>query len=864
VLAENSSLGRFDALRSRATPLVGRDNELALLSRHWAEAEAGNGRVVLIAGEPGIGKSRLVEALAERISAERHVRLEYFCSPHHQGSALYPVVAEMARGAGFQRDDSPSQRRAKLEAHLASAGSRSSDAALIAELHGLPAAEPAQRPDISPQRRKERTFEALLRYIEGFTQRVPVLVVFEDIHWIDPSSGELLELAAARISRCSLLLIATLRPDTCPGWTHLPYVTTLSLPRLQPEHAAAMVAGIAGGKPLSAAAVERIVERSDGVPLFVEEVTKTVLEAEGPGQAAASTTPLSVPTALKTLLIARLDRLGREAKDVAQRGAVIGRKFGYELLQLISDWPEPKLRTALLRLTDAGLLFARGKPPHSSYLFKHALVQDAAYGMLLRTRRRELHARTASVLEQQFPEVVVAQPEALAHHLTEAGLGERAVAYWLKAGDQALSRSAMTEAEALLRKGLSLIPLIPDGAPRWHSELQLQIALGRTLMASQGYSARAMGEAYDRARVLCQQLNRPSELWAVLVGQHSYRQDRAELDAALALATELEELGEREGNATARFTGCRLRGWTSLLTGDFITARALLEQSLSLYDPGQPQIYPELGAPFGALPTLLGHLSWSLALLGDLDQAQERNEAAIAEARRLAHAPTLANALSVSWRLGWLIRSDPANLLETADQLHALSTDYGLSYWLVMSMVWRGWSLAALGHSEEGVSLMTKAFIALSERGAAIYRPRILTLLAEVHGMAGRPEAGLGHLDELDRSAEGKQVRWCAAESCRIRGTLLAQRGDVVAAEARFLEAIACARHQAAKLFELRAATSLARLWSGQGRQDAASALLAPLCDSFTEGFAARDLLDACELMTSGPQHDANRGMLVQ
>jgi len=857
VLVENPSLGRFEALRSRATPLIGRAEDLDLLSRRWAQARAGGGRVVLISGEPGVGKSRLAETLAQRIRAERHLRLDYFCSPHHQDSALFPVIAHMERAAGFARDDTTRRKLVKLEAYLASIGLAAEDIALIAELHCLPSAGLAPPLNVSPQRRKEKTFEALLRYIEQLARQNPVLLMFEDIHWIDPSSRELLDLAIGQMAAWPVLLMATFRPEFQTPWTGHPHVTILALSRLDRQHTATMVESIAGKAALPASVVEQIAERTDGVPLFVEEVTKAVLEAGVRASAALPAAPhsaQSVPAALQALLMARLDRLGREAMEVAQWGAVIGRKFGYELLRLIATCPEPQLRDALDRLTDAGLLFARGVPPQSSYLFKHALVQDAAYGTLLRTRRQDLHLRIASVLEERFPEMVAAQPEVLAHHVTEAGLAERAVTYWMKAGGQALARSAMAEAEALLRKGLSLVPSIPEGPSRWHSELQLQIALGRTLMASQGYSAIAMGQAYDRARALCELLNRPPELWAVLIGLHSYHQDRADLLLALKLAEEMQELGEIEDNATARLTGCRLRGWTSLLLGEFDPARALLEQSLALYDASQHPINAELGSPFGALPTVLGHLSWALALLGHLDQALIRNDSAIAEARRLNHAPTLANALSVSWRLGWLVRSDPVQLLHCADQLMALSIDYGLYYWNSMALAWRGWSLAALGQSDEAIPMITKAFTTLSELGATIYKPRLLTLLAEAHGMAGQPDVGLARLDELDGLTEGRQVRWCLAETLRIRGDLLLQSRKPSEAEASFRESVALARRQNAKLFELRSATSLARLWTRQGRVQAAHDLLTPGYGTFTEGFDARDLIEARELLDDGPR----------
>jgi tetratricopeptide (TPR) repeat protein len=424
----------------------------------------------------------------------------------------------------------------------------------------------------------------------------------------------------------------------------------------------------------------------------------------------------------------------------------------------------------------------------------------------------------------------------------------------MQAGDQALKGSAMIEAEALLRRGLNLVPSIPDGPARWQSELYLQIRLGRTLMARQGYSARAMGEAYDRARQLCDRLNGPPELRAVLAGLHSYHQDRADLRLALKLATELQELAEAADNPTARFTGYRLRGWTLVMLGDFAPARALLEQSLAFCDPNQGPVQVELGSPFAGLATVLGHLSWALALLGYLDQARSRNEMAVVEARRLSHAPTLANALSVSWRLGWLVRFDPATLLEYADELLAFTADYGLPYWHSISLVWRGWSLAALGRTDEGIALMTDALSRLGELGAAIYRPRILTLLAEAHAMAGQPQAGLARLDELERLTEARQVRWCQAESMRIRGALFVQLGDSTAGESSFRTALALARHQGSKLFELRVATSLARLWRDQGRFAEAHDLLSPVYDWFSEGFDTPDLGEAKALLSECPR----------
>ena len=418
VVTENRALGQFEALRSGLTPLIRREEEIELLQRRWTQAKAGRGRVVLISAEPGLGKSRLAEVLAERITAEPHIRLRWFCSPHHQDSALYPVIAQMERAAGFVHGDNPATRLAKLQALLSAAEPPTEDVALIADLHGLPMAGPAPLPDLTPQRKKEKTFEALLRHFEGLARQQPVLMVFDDIHWIDPSSRELLDRLIERVVDWPVLLLALFRPEFQPPWIGQPPVTLLSLVRLDRQDTAAMVANVAGGNAaLPVEIVAEIAERTDGVPLFVEELTKAVLEtgAQAPAALAAIPHPgLSVPATLHASLMARLDRLGSVAREVAQAGATIGREFGYELLVSITDLPEPQLCEALDRLVNAGLVFPRGTPPEASYLFKHALVQDAAYGSLLRSRRQNLHRRIAATLEERFSEIVQAQPALLA------------------------------------------------------------------------------------------------------------------------------------------------------------------------------------------------------------------------------------------------------------------------------------------------------------------------------------------------------------------------------------------------------------------------------------------------------------------
>ena len=475
-----------------------------------------------------------------------------------------------------------------MQALLAVTAPPSEDLALIAELHALSSVDFAPPLDVTPQRKKDKTFEALLRQVEGLSHRRPVLMVFDDLHWIDPSSRELLDRMIERIADWPVLLLAIFRPEFQPPWTGQPNVTMLTLARLDRRDTAAMVAKVAGDAALPPEIIEEITERTDGVPLFVEELTKAVLEAGAQGIAALSSMPhpaLSVPATLHASLMARLDRLGPAAKDVAQTGAAIGREFGFGLLAFISDLPDPQLREALDRLTNAGLLFVRGTTPQSSYVFKHALVQDAAYGTLLRSRRQRLHSRIVATLEERFPEIVLAQPALLAYHCAAAGLAEQAVDYWLKAGQQALARSAMLEAVTQLRKGLDMLAGLPDGLRRQQQELDLQSALGSALSATSGWSASEVAETLSRAYELARQLDRPECLVPLIMGQYWFHLVRAEHRLALPLSEQLEKIGESRNDAATQLLGRFLQGVTRFFLGEFVAARATLERSMGLADP---------------------------------------------------------------------------------------------------------------------------------------------------------------------------------------------------------------------------------------------------------------------------------------
>ena len=666
VLSENRTLGQFEALRSGATPLVGRDEEMELLRRRWGQAKSGSGRVVLISAEPGVGKSRLAEALAQRIAAEPHVRLRYFCSPHHQDSALYPVIAQMERAAGFQHADGPVARLAKLQALLAATAPPVEDVALIAELHSLPSADLSPPLDLSPQRKKEKTFEALLWQIEGLSRQQPVLMVFDDLHWIDPSSRELLDRVIERVAGWPVLLLALFRPEFHPPWTGQPHVMTLALARLDRRDTAAMVANVAGNVALPPEIAEEIAERTDGVPLFVEELTKAVLEAGAQTPAALSLMAhpeLSVPASLHASLMARLDRLGPAAKQVAQTGATIGREFGHGLLASVADLPDPQLGKALDRLTAAGLLFIRGVPPNSSYIFKHALIQDAAYGTSLRSRRRQLHERIATTLEGQFPEIVVAQPARLARHCEEAGLTQKSIAYWLAAGQQAWARSMSAEGVALFRRGLALVPRLPENEWRQERELALQVGLAQALVATRGWGAEELGEAYVRARQIATSLKRPREVLFALQGEFQYQISRADLIRAGQLAAgRCATQGDISDDIFTRVLAYDASAYTCYCLGEFTSARMYVEKALALYDPVHQPSYAEL-MPNDLLLQLLVHSAIPLACLGYVDQALSRVDAALVVARDSPHPLNLAVALTFAWLTGWLTRSEPRRLL---------------------------------------------------------------------------------------------------------------------------------------------------------------------------------------------------------
>jgi tetratricopeptide (TPR) repeat protein len=717
-------------------------------------------------------------------------------------------------------------------------------------LLSLPTGERYPPLALTPQKQKEKTLRALVARVAGLAARQPVLMLFEDAQWSDPTSLELLDLIIDRVPALRLLLIVTFRPEFASPWTGRPHVTLLALSRLAPRQRAEMIEGMTGGKALPPQIADQIIDRTDGVPLFVEELTKAVIETgilTDAGNHYTPVAPLAIPATLQASLLARLDRLA-PVREVAQIGSALGRQFSHELIAAAAGMPPTQLDDALAQLVAAELIYRRGTPPDAEYTFKHPLVQDAAYGTLLRGRRQQLHARIAATLEDRFPEIVAAQPAVLAHHCEEAGLSEKAVDYRLAAGRQALRRSVLAEAVALLRRALALVPALPGGDRRRERELDLEITFGHAIIAFRRWGAPEAGEAYARAGELASSLNRPRALLSARWGQWRVYWARADLKRARQLADEMATLGEVNGDVPTRVLGHDAAGFARFFLGQFTTGRVHLERALALYDPGHRASYSEV-LPNDALVQLWTHSSPVLACLGHLDQAFVQRDAAVDEARLHSHPLTLAMALGSAGHLGLCAALDPGSMLQNANELLALATEHGLGFHQPFALAQRGWCLAALGRADDGIPLLTAGIAGWNEIGLIILMPWLLTLLGDARRMAGQYRAALAHIAEARRLAEETQVLWAEAETLRLTGDVLVAMGDRAGAEAGYREAIAIAQRRSAKLWELRAAISLARLWRDHGNRTEALDLLGPVYGWFTEGFGTPVLQEAKALL---------------
>jgi class 3 adenylate cyclase/tetratricopeptide (TPR) repeat protein len=842
VLKEAPIDNRFEALHATVplTPLVGRRDELDLLKRRWAQARAGLGQVVIISGEPGIGKSRLAAELDKHLLGEHHKRLRYFCASHHGNSPLYPIIGQLASAAGFDRSDAISTRWTKLRALLASTGTDAQDMALLGDLLGLRSDDPSVA-RLSSWAQKEETFSALIQQIEHLCRDRPLLMLLEDVHWADPTTRELLDLFVGRLPEMRVLLVMTFRPEFPLPWTGRAGVTSITLSRLDRTEGA-QLAGLLT-TTLPPPLLDRIAMEADGVPLFIEELTKAVVE--GAVDIATTQQALGVPTTLQGSLLARLDRLP-DAKQVAQTGAVFGREFSYELVSAVADLPEPVLAKGLDQLVSSGLANRRGEPPAATYRFKHALVQEAAYSTLLRTRRQRVHSRIADVLSTRQD----GAPQVQAHHLTEAGRTRQAVDRWFEAGQRVAGRSAEHEAINLYRRGLSLLLTLPSSRARDRRELEFQIALGMPLVAMEGYHADSVMSVYQRVQELGERLG---DMQAVLKATHGTfisSVSRGDNRTALSISSRASVRFAGERNPTCRLILHRMTAFAAFQTGDFRSARRGMETVLKLYDPA---VHAPLAGQWGhdARTAALNYLTHILWLLGYPDQASRRMDQAFEASQRISHSGSIGQVHGYAGIIFADLRRDPIALQHHVDATTAFLREHGLSGLFGTRLpFFRGMSLFGRGMPAEGLALAEQALARMSPCGGERHT-YILGRLAETYMQAGQLERAWQTIIEAQAMSERTAEHSWDAELLRIAGEIRSAKGaDAGEVEALFRRAIETAGLQDAKCLELRAALGLARLLVGQGKKAEARSLLAPIYTWFTEGFETADLREARTVLT--------------
>jgi class 3 adenylate cyclase/tetratricopeptide (TPR) repeat protein len=855
VEAISASASRFEAVRTaRLTDLVGREDEIDFLLERQRLAWKGKGRIVLISGEAGIGKSRLAAALAERIAGLPHTLLRYQCSPYHTNSALRPIIDQLERAARFKAIDTSEQRLDKLEALLALGTSQvRAVAPLFAALLSIPFGDRYPSIALSATQQRRRTLAALLDQFENLARQRPILLLFEDTHWVDATSLELLDLTVERVRQLPVIALFTFRTEFEPPWVGLPNVETLTLGRLDGDDVESMVTQVTGGRALPAEVMKQIVAKTDGNPLFVEELTKAVLEvgilvedAEG-YRLDGPLPPLAIPATLQDSLMARLDRL-TWVKEVGQIGAAIGRDFSYSLVREVIGRDETTLKHALAELEQAELVYRRGDPPEATYSFKHALVRDAAYESLLKSRRHQLHGRIARAIEEKFADTAASQPEIVAHHLTEAGLVEPAIDYWLKAGNLALSRSANAEAVKHLRKGIELTQSQAPSPHRVRKELDLYLALGPAMAATEGDATPETLRVFSHARRLLGAGGTLTEQMTVIWGTYLAHSMRAEHLSALEVARECLALAEHHEHPGLSALANRFIGQTLDFMGAFVEARLHLERTLTLCAD-----YPETIAVYRMFGTddqvmALSFLASTLLPLGYPKQAAAATARAVSRARTIGRAFTTNLALSHVAFLGTL-GCDPQRAAAHADEAIAHSVEHGLVGPEQRARFFKGALLAQNGDPQRGIEVMRGAIAAAERSGARNRRTLYLGHVASALASLGQRELGLVTLDEAIQTAELTNERFFQAELYHLRGKMLLTSGRRDEGEAELRQALTVARQQQARWWELRAATSLAKLWQGEGKYHDAYSLLQPIYAWFVEGLDTPDLKEANALL---------------
>jgi class 3 adenylate cyclase/predicted ATPase len=841
--------GRLQAARG-LTPFVGRNEELQLLLSRWERTWEGDGQVALIIGEPGIGKSRIVAEFHDRIRDTRHIWMESAGEQFFENSPFHSIIEMFSQWLELQGGGNAQEQCERLEGALASAGVKVSEITpLIADLLQLRAGERYPALALTAEEKRRRLLTALSEWILGAARIQPLVMVSEDLHWLDPSTLELLQLLAARGASVPLMLLYTARPEFRVPWPMRTHHSQMALNRLSSRDARKMIAGVAAHTAIASEKVEAVVERTGGVPLFVEELTRAVLEGSNEdigGQ--------EIPATLHDSLMARLDRLG-SAKETIQIGAVIGGEFSYRLLYAVCPMSEKDLQASIQSATDAELIYVRGMAPDANYLFKHALIRDAAYGALLKSRLTELHSRIAEVLRQQCSERATSTPELLAHHYTEAGLFKEAIPCWQRAGQLAIERSANTEAINHITKRLELIKLLPDGPERFQQELTLQTILGPAFIAAKGYAAPEVERTFARARALCGRVDDTLQLFSALYGLWWFHFAAAKLETARGQAEELLEFAERQGDRVLLVTAHRALGYTLYNRGEFSIACAQFEKAMATY---ASQLHSEAGR-YGGTDPAVGCLCFDAMALwhrGYPDRALQQVNEAIRLAQQLSHPFSSSASLNFAARVGQF-RREALVARARAEASILSSAELGFTYWLAEATILKRWTLAEEGQAEEGLIQMQQGLDDYATTGARLWRPDYLALIAEAHGNVGRFEDGLAELDEALDLVQSTSEHEHEAELHRLRGELMLKRcraespDSAVQTEAKqwFRDAIEIAHKQQAKSFELRAVMGMGRLLQQQGRKEEARKMLGEIYSWFTEGFDTADLEDAKALL---------------
>jgi class 3 adenylate cyclase/tetratricopeptide (TPR) repeat protein len=854
VLCEAENVSRFEAATSRTmTPFVGREHETALLLERWRDARDGDGQVALLSGEAGIGKSRILATLRERRAGEPHVTTRYHCSPHHVDDAFYPIASQIRHAAGIGSGESANLTLDRLEAMIGRSGLDAAPIApLLAALLSIHTGERYPKLDMAPSEAKERTITALIGLFVGLAKDAPLLALLEDAHWIDPSSLDVFNRIIERLPALSALLVITFRPEFDSPWVGRANVASLPLNRLGRRQARAMIDRVTGGRALPAEVLEQIVAKTDGVPLFLEELTKTVLESgllrecDGAYVLNAALTPLAIPSTLQDSLMARLDRLA-PVKGTAQIGAAIGREFSFRLLEAVSPIGGSALQDALGQLMAAELLYGRGVPPDSTYVFKHALVQDTAYASLLKSRRQLLHQRIAEAIRDVFPELADSEPSVIAHHFTQAGMTEAAVEWWRRSGRRAMSRFANFEAVKSLTNGLTLTAKMPQGEAPDKQELSLRLALGPPLLATRGYASSEVEHNYAAARRLAESGGDREAAFVCARGLWNCFYDRGDQNRSLALAQGLRDLAMATADFDKQALALRALGSTRMSRGEFA-------QSVEAFDDC---IVASAHLPRGACierhgeePGIVAaqYRGLVLCMRGFADQALEATRAAVAQARQINHPLSVAFASSILSIVLYMRRDFEACRALAGEQIGYCS-DQGFAFWSAAFQVHHGAALAHLRADGDPVAEAEAGVVNWINTGAYIHVPTWASFLGDAALVCGNLPLAEKALTDGVAVARRNEEFFALAELQRLNGRLLLARHRRRDAHDALAEAVATARRQGALLYLLRAARDHARLLIEDGDPLAARELLQPILEDFPEYREGPDFAEATELL---------------